>query len=61
MALAIRYTTKLAKTGQAMTRIHPQLGRATITSLIDGDTDLAFAEPGARSTPILCDRRHPVA
>jgi hypothetical protein len=43
-----------------MTRIDPQRGSATcaiITRQSDGDTDLAFAKPGTRSTTILYDMR----
>jgi hypothetical protein len=43
-----------------MTRIDPQRGSATcaiITRQSDGDTDLAFATPGTRSTTILCNMR----
>ncbi|KAH7084399.1 hypothetical protein FB567DRAFT_80928 [Paraphoma chrysanthemicola] len=57
MLLAKGHTMGLAKTNQVMTHIHPQWGNATITSRIAGDTDLAFAEPGTRFTPILCDRK----
>jgi hypothetical protein len=43
-----------------MTRIDPQRDSATcamITRQSDGDTDLAFATPGTRSTTILYNMR----